>query len=73
MGEEDTTNWRLKQIEAKTDKLETNDEKISTKVTIMESDVKTILSTHAIIKNTFIVFVISNILMYVFTMWFKGQ
>lgn len=73
MGEEDTTNWRLKQIETKTDKLETNDEKISTKVTIMESDVKTILSTHAIIKNTFIVFVVSNILMYVFTMWSKGQ
>ena len=50
MGDEDTTNWRLKQIETKTDKLESTDEKISTKVTVMEGDVKIILDATKSLK-----------------------
>lgn len=78
MGEEDTTNWRLRHIELKTDKLESNDEKFLNKMTAierandrMEGNVKIILETYEIAKKSLIGFIILNVLGMIWAMWSK--
>lgn len=67
--EEEALLWRLGHIEGKSDKLEEEVKAIGLEVTVIKTISKRISDDNRVQRNTFIAFVITNVLMYLFTNW----